>query len=164
MISLIFVVNWIPWFWKYVQVAVPLGRGAAVWLLKELITVGERQYACSNNWNSTAQFIICAVKSVICYFIYYCISLVIGAHSCQLMYIGLMHTNLVLLYLAVMHHFAVSGTVWLQFTTLLRTWHTDTYSTYCNTEIFSLFSAGARPVLCVTVLVTTCTTNKIHGF
>jgi hypothetical protein len=87
-------------------------KWGAVWLLKELITFGERRYACSNNWSCTVPIIICTVQSLKCYFSCYCINLVIGAHNCQVMEIGLMHTNLVLLYLAVMHHFAVWPHCW----------------------------------------------------
>ena len=98
---------------------------------------------------TTAQFIICAVQSVIHYFVCYCISLVIGAHTCQLMYIDLMHTNLVLLYLAVVHHFAVSGTVWLQFFTLLRTWHTDTITVHTAVLRYSVCSVLGLAQCCV---------------
>jgi hypothetical protein len=95
---------------------------------------------------------ICAVQSVICCFNCYCINLVISAHNCQLMCIGLMHTNLVILYLAVVRHLAVSGTVWLQFTTLLRTWHTDAATVHTAILRYSVSSVfGANPALCVTV-------------
>jgi hypothetical protein len=151
MTSLIFVVNWIAWFWKYVQVAVP-SLGRAVWLLKELITCGERQYACSNNWNSTAPFNICAVQSVICYFSCYCFNLVISAHNSQLMYIyTYAHQSGSPLFscraplcsfrncLVTVYHIAENLAHWCY------------YSTYCNTEILSLFSVGAHPALRVSV-------------